>query len=194
MRYTVAALVPFLASAFRARLCATARGGESLHRRGSVMRCRRHEQRSDGRVHRVCGRPTDPCAPPARHLHARAPPGSLGGSADSRSCMCPNSGVFFFIGEKSTQSGNLTWRSFFSCTEPQATDPAGGSEDLTPATLSSVAQSGPFFPFLRAAGWREQGSGPTPAQHQGRRRSVRWTECVTFPFGQGGACQASFLT
>ena len=51
-----------------------------------------------------------------------------------------------------------------------------------------------FVFFVPVAGWREQGSGPTPVQHQGRRRSVRWTECVTFPLGQGCACQTSFLT
>ena len=46
----------------------------------------------------------------------------------------------------------------------------------------------------RPQGGESNSSGPTPAQHQGRRRSVRWTECVTSPLGQGGACRASFLT
>ena len=60
-------------------------------------------------------------------------------------------------------------------------------------------QPGFFFStvcFLRfpVAGCREQGSRPTPVQHQGRRRSVRWTECVTFPLGQGCACPTSFPT
>ena len=65
------------------------------------------------------------------------------------------------------------------------------SKGLTPTRLLLLYSLLSFYPV---AGWREQGSGPTPAQHQGRRRSVRWTECVTSPLGQGGACQASFLT
>ena len=60
-------------------------------------------------------------------------------------------------------------------------------------------QPGLFFSTFCFLGSQSQGgesnsSGPTPVHHQGRRRSVRWTECVTFPSGQGCACQASFLT
>ena len=53
----------------------TARGRPPGHLRGcrggSFLRSRRHHQRRDVQVHRVCGRPTNPCAPPAQHLHAR---------------------------------------------------------------------------------------------------------------------------
>ena len=65
------------------------------------------------------------------------------------------------------------------------------SKGLTPTWLLLLYSLFSCFPV---AGWRESGWGPTPVQHQGRRRSVRWTECVTFPLGQGCACQTSFPT
>ena len=100
----------------------------------------------------------------------------------------------FLSGEKSAQSGI-----YFSTLQAEAqlhavtkcTATVGGSLDLTPIQLPHLDS---LFLLSLPAGWREQGSGPTPAQHQGRRRSVRWTECLTFPSGQGCACQASFQT
>ena len=65
------------------------------------------------------------------------------------------------------------------------------SKGLTPTWLLPLYSLFSFFP---ATGWREQGSGPTPVQHQGRRRSVRRAECVRSLLGQGCARQASFLT
>ena len=47
---------------------------------------------------------------------------------------------------------------------------------------------------LYLQGGESKARDPTPAQHQGRRRSVRWTECVTFPLGHKCACQTSFVT
>ena len=97
-------------------------------------------------------------------------------------------------GETPTQSGiyNSTFQAdarLHAVTKWTAT--VGGSKDLTPILLPHLYS---WFPLSLPAGWREQRSGPTPAQHQGRRRSVRWTECVTSPSGREGACQASFLT
>ena len=78
-----------------------------------------------------------------------------------------------------------------NCTQPQSGLHWRKSKGLTPTRLLLLYSLFSWFPV---AGWREQGSGPTPVHHQGRRRSVRWTECVTFPLGQGCACQTSFPT
>ena len=48
--------------------------------------------------------------------------------------------------------------------------------------------------FFQTQSGESNSSGPTTVEHQGRRRSVRWTECVRSPLGQGCARQASFLT
>ena len=138
------------------------RGGESFRRRGSVMRCHRHEQRVDGRVHGVRGRPTVPCAAPARHLHARAPPGSLG------ECRLPSEWALlrpievacapilahFFTGDKSTQSGNLTWRFSAVCEAAlsyRRTDPVEemrtSHRPRFPRLLSPFFLSCPFFRY-----------------------------------------------
>ena len=55
----------------------------------------------------------------------------------------------------------------------------------------SLAQ---FLPCLESQGGESNSSGPTSAEHQARRKSVRRAECVRSPLGQGCARQASFLT
>ena len=69
----------------------------------------------------------------------------------------------------------------------------GGRSDLTPIRIPHFGQSVPFS-FLQTQSGESNSSGPTTVEHQGRRRSVRWTECVRSPLGQGCARQASFLT
>ena len=137
---------------------------------------------------------------PGQPHHGRAHPGPLGGYRLllewvffrlilillSPLCFCIFTGEtstsveFYFTFVQQAQlhaaTSGLHWRK---------------SKCLTPTWLLLLHSLFSCFPV---AGWREQGSGPTTVQHQGRRRSVRWTECVTFPLGQGCACQTSFPT
>ena len=104
--------------------------------------------------------------------------------------------IFFYIlkGEKSTQSGMLLSKCLSRSTTARShqwTATVGGSQDLTPIQLPLLDS---FFLCLESQGGETNSSGPTPAENQGRRSSVRWTECVTSPSGQGCACQASFQT
>ena len=59
---------------------------------------------------------------------------------------------------------------------------------------SSLLTCSVSFLCHQSQGGESNSSGPTHAEHQRRRRSVRWTECVTSPSGEGCACQESFQT
>ena len=135
-----------------------------------------------------------------------AHPGSLGGYRILLGWVCPfrlilikmsPSRIFYFFqGRCTTQSGILQSLLFQAEAQLHAvtkwTAMVGGSQDLTPTLLLRLYSLFSMVP--ESQGGESNSSGPTPAQHQGRKRGVRWTECVTFPLGQGSACQASFLT
>ena len=138
---------------------------------------------------------------PGQPHHERAHPGPLGGYRLLLEwvffrliliCTSPLLVFYFFQGRRPPE-WNFTSPlcSKRNCTQPQSGLHLKKSKGLTPTRLLLLYS---YFPLSLPAEWREQGSGPTPAQHQGRRRSVRWTECVTFPLGEGCACQTSFPT
>ena len=88
------------------------------------------------------------------------------------------------------------WNFHLSAASATARNHKGSAFEEEQGSHTNPASSSLQLCFLgsRPQGGESNSSGPTPAQHQGRRRSVRWTECVTSPLGQGGACWASFLT